>query len=251
MRLAAWNCRRSGHRKLAALVEAHQPDVVVMPEWGDHPPVLPPAECSLIGFGETGVRGMAVAGLQGYTVTAADVPPAPWPTVGAVDVAGPHPIRLLAAWANFDPLPDENPVVAAVAAWSEWLTAPGPPVVVAGDFNSGGAWHDQVPAMDHYAVVRALSELGLVSAFHHARGPEQGADEEPTFWMHGHENRPHHVDHVFAAASSVRKVTIGGWAAWSGKGGLSDHAPIVVDLDWTAPTSGPGAPAVEGAPRPV
>jgi len=119
VRIAAWNCRTEGSSKLAKLVEAYQPDVVVMPEWGDQPLVAAPGEPSMIGFGARGVRGLAVVGLRGHSVTAADVDPAPWPTVGAIDVAGPQPIRLVAVWANFDPEPTENPVVAALKAWSD------------------------------------------------------------------------------------------------------------------------------------
>jgi len=126
-----------------------------------------------------------------------------------------------------------HPVVAAVSAWSSWLRAPGPPVVVAGDLDIGAGWDEPTPTSEHRAVVDALASLGLVSALHHLRDDQGASTTRPTVRLHGHQRTPHHVDHVFAPASAMRSVLFEPWGNSYQVEDLSDLGPLVVDLDWT------------------
>ncbi len=225
MRVVAWNVKRNGPDLLDRLDNlAPGPDVAVLPEFG-RCPINAPQGRSLVGFGTAGRYGLAVAGWGDWTVRPADVPPIVGGVVGAVDVDGPTPFRLIAVWSYLSgrPPPSVNPVIEAVDTWRDWL-ADGP-VIVAGDFNTGGAWPagSTHPSLDHFPIVERLAALGLRSCFHAFAGLEQGVGEPPTFF--DNQGGTHCIDHVFAPAEwAVAGVEVG-------NRDTSDHAPVIVDLD--------------------
>jgi exodeoxyribonuclease-3 len=74
-----------------------------------------------------------------------------------------------------------------------------------------------------------------VSAYHLAHGEEQGSETIPTlYWRDRRKDGPtYHIDYVFVPAAwmpRMREVRVGTFDDWCGVG-LSDHAPIVVDID--------------------
>jgi len=83
--------------------------------------------------------------------------------------------------------------------------------------------------------VRILEEsFGLVSAYHAIRGEAHGAESEPTlYWRDRTKDGPtYHIDYVFLPSHLVgrARIEIGSFETWCGAG-LSDHVPVVVDLD--------------------
>lgn len=205
-----------------------RPDVAVLPELGDHPgphPVGDAAPGSLVSFGTIGKRGVSAAGWGPWSVAAADVPALTGGVMGAVEVSGPLNFKLIAAWPYLSEPLEQNPIVEAVARWRDWIGDA--PLVVAGDFNTGGAWIEDQPSLDHRLVVAALEELGLRSAFHAFNRVEPGQDELPTHW-HSRGGK-HHIDYIFAPASwSITEVSIGDEARWKP---LSDHAPVTAQYE--------------------
>jgi exonuclease III len=70
-----------------------------------------------------------------------------------------------------------------------------------------------------------------VSAYHSFHGEAQGAESRPTFFEYRHAHRPYHIDFCFLPAAwrkAIKDVAVGAHADWVG---LSDHMPMVVDLD--------------------
>jgi exodeoxyribonuclease-3 len=72
-------------------------------------------------------------------------------------------------------------------------------------------------------------------AYHHARGEAQGAETEPTlYWRDRLKDGPtYHIDYIFlprAWVADIREMRVGGFEEWCGAG-LSDHVPVVVDVD--------------------
>jgi len=107
--------------------------------------------------------------------------------------------------------------------------------VVAGDFNNNVYWHKPGWRMNHGIVVDKLARGGLVSAYHVAHGEEQGGETIPTlYWRDRRKDGPtYHIDYVFIPAAwtpRMREVRVGTFEDWCGAG-MSDHAPIVVDVD--------------------
>src|SRR5262249_46498421 len=110
----------------------------------------------------------------------------------------------------------------------------------------------------------AFGRLGMVSAYHHVFGVAQGGERHPTlYWRDRTETGPtYHIDYVFlprGAAAHILSFSIGRFADWTAAG-LSDHVPLVIDLDrrvaagdalpvrQKAPASGRGRSADRPAP---
>lgn len=120
----------------------------------------------------------------------------------------------------------------ALDAMSELIDAP---IVIAGDFNSNVIW-DRDRKLNHSRLAERLAERGIRSAHHEATGEQGGQETRPTFWLARTESKPFHIDYVFSDLP-VRSAVIGSYAEWSGRtsdGGMSDHAPLVVDFDCRA-----------------
>jgi len=223
MRIVTWNCRLGGaHDELVAELA---PDVAVISEWGRLPDERA-SDPKFVAFGEAGEFGLGVAAFGEWAVSAADVLPISGAVIGAVEVQGPTPFKVVAVWACLSGRPRINPLVEALDAWTDWLAVG--PIVVAGDFNTGGAWKD-IPSGPDVALPdrRAPHEIGLHSAYHTDRGVEQGESEEPTHW--NNRGGPCMIDHVFTPKDwRIFSVKVGQEALWRRR---SDHAPLAIDLE--------------------
>jgi hypothetical protein len=101
------------------------------------------------------------------------------------------------------------------------------PTVILGDFNTnasfaGSNWRD---------LLDLLKPLGLVSAYHSYSNEEPGREQKPTHFHKGSETRSFHLDYCFipqAWVPHLKSVEVGTYADWHT---ISDHAPVVVDLD--------------------
>lgn len=104
------------------------------------------------------------------------------------------------------------------------------PTVVMGDFNQSAKFKS-----DSWPKLMEITEpLGLVSAYHHYFQEEPGKEMRPTHFHQGKETAPFHLDYVFlpkAWADRITRVEVGSYADWHD---LSDHAPLIVDLDLPA-----------------
>lgn len=117
----------------------------------------------------------------------------------------------------------------ALDAMPELIRAP---IVIAGDLNSNVIW-DQDRKLNYSRLTERLAERGIFSAYHQVTGEAGGQERQPTFWLTRSETQPFHIDYVFSDLP-VRSATVGSYSAWSGltaAGGVSDHAPLIVDLD--------------------
>jgi exodeoxyribonuclease III len=242
MRIVVWNCAtRLRGAKLKAL-ENLQPDIAVVPDcesprklWGKQP-LLAPIPMEWIGDDEQ--RGLGVLAFNRYRIERhPDYDPGlRW--ILPVEVRGPVHFRLLAVWVGNQPLPQSKDNQAAdlrnpVMRYKGFLAAG--PSVVAGDFNNNIRWDIGKKAADHARTVAGLERLGMASAYHIGRGELHGKESLATFY--GRNRKPdalhYHVDYCFLPldwCSHLRDVEVGAFAAWVGKG-LSDHVPLIVDVD--------------------
>lgn len=102
------------------------------------------------------------------------------------------------------------------------------PLVIAGDFNSNAIWDKGRPGRNHTEVVRMLKAHGSLSVYHAHFKERHGAETRPTYYFLHQQNRPYHLDYIFAPkAWRIQKVEVGSFEEW---GHLSDHVPVIVDL---------------------
>lgn len=232
------------HRKLDAL-QSLRPDIAVVPECAAPDVVTKrlngttlPTSCVWIGSNRN--KGLGVFAFNDYVLALADTPvdeTNPW--FAPVKVQGPVSFNLVAVWCfhyrnDLKRRARENAVVVALDRYREF-TASGD-TVVAGDFNNHVRWDKtRNPPVNHSNSVAALDRLGLVSAYHHHRRINQGEETEPThYWRDRRKDGPtYHIDYVFipqAWLRGLRAVDVGCFEEWCGNG-LSDHVPMVVEVD--------------------
>lgn len=234
MRLVEWNCRSKFAGKLAAL-EALGPDVAVLSEAPLANPrpsdTLTEGALSWASVGEFSFKGLAVAGFGDVLAVAA-----PAAGSGTWSVVAMHPagFQVIGIWSCPPTASGRSygiEVLDTLEAHAESIATT--PTVIAGDFNIefGGAEDHRIHSFAQ--VVDRMAELGLVSAYHAWAGVEHGAEPVKTHFYRTHEAEGFHIDFVFVPASWVsrlRSVEVGSHRDWVATG-LSDHVPIVVDVD--------------------
>jgi hypothetical protein len=226
MRLVTWNCCRGPYLKNASLLDTLAPDVAVIQECAR--PRSETDQC--LWFGDNPRQGIAVFANGPYRIRAlpavAEVPRYAVP----VEVAGPVNFVLIAVWAkrNQD-RPYVEGVVRAVELYRNLFEQF--QTVLIGDLNSNAIWDSEHTAgLSHSALVKMLSELGLVSSYHFFHCEAHGEEKLPTSYFRWKEQCPYHIDYCFIPgewAPRVQRVDVGSYAEWKS---CSDHRPLLVEL---------------------
>ena len=227
MHIVTWNCCRGPRdRKLAAL-EGLAADLAVIQEC---PRPTSESEQSLW-FGDNPRQGINVVASGAYAVrrvpAVAEVPNYAFP----VTVVGPVPCQLLVVWAKYSrTYPYVEAVVRAVECYRAFIADA--PTLLIGDLNSNAVWDaEHSNESNHSALVRMLSELGMVSVYHEFFHEAHGAESQPTFHLYRKRTRPYHLDYCFAPRAwlpVLRSVEIGPFEHW---GAVSDHLPLRVEFE--------------------
>ena len=238
MRLVAWNCCMALHRKVDALM-ALRPDVAVISECAepdrvrDKAPAFTPQ--SSVWVGTHVHKGLGVFTFNGYQVALAGNYEPSIRHIAPLRVDGRARFNLLAVWVQLDGhrKHEAGPMIDALDAYGDFIGEG--PTMVAGDLNNHVLWDKPVYAANHANAVARLDGLDMVSAYHAERGVVQGAESEPThYWRDRAKDGPtYHIDYVFLPrpwADRMTEMWVGGFEAWCGSG-LSDHVPLVVDVD--------------------
>lgn len=103
--------------------------------------------------------------------------------------------------------------------------------IIAGDFNSNTIWDRWDRWWNHSDVIKELTELGIKSLYHKFKNEQQGKETSPTFYLHRKKNRPYHIDYILGSQDFSDKMTkfkIGNFEKWIQ---LSDHLPLICELD--------------------
>jgi endonuclease/exonuclease/phosphatase family metal-dependent hydrolase len=105
--------------------------------------------------------------------------------------------------------------------------------MVIGDFNNNAIW-DGRSAYNFSDLNRRLGDLGLCSVYHARSGERPGEESIPThFWRdRAGGSQAYHIDYIFLRRhllDAVEGFEAGRHEDWCGNG-LSDHAPLVLDI---------------------
>src|ERR1051326_3352231 len=242
MRIVTWNCNMALHRKAAPLL-ALKPDIAVVCECAEPDQLRAHAgmdwlQATPVWVGQNPHKGLAVLAFNGYSAVLSEPY---YPTlrhIAPVRISGPTELNLLAVWAQkasggVHRKHQLGPLRRALTRYRSFLLER--PAVVAGDLNDNVIW-DKPGWRHNYATkVQVMQRLGLVSVYHVVRGEAPGMELTPThYWRDRRKDGPtYHIDYVFIPGRWVAKVTelsLGTFEDWCGSG-LSDHVPIIVDID--------------------
>ena len=235
MRIVTWNCCRGAFYKKVPVLNTLSPDIAIIQECGQ--PSAIDNQC--LWFGDNPKQGIAVVAKAPYQVRAMplliDVPKYAMP----VQVVGPVNFIILAIWAKGrQKFPYIEGVVRAVEMYSNLLADS--TAIIIGDFNSNTIWYDEHPCQqNHSALVRRLSEIGMISSYHAFHGVLHGKEKDPTHYFRWNEQQPYHIDYAFIPShwlQSIQVVAVGSYRDWKD---YSDHRPLLVDFGKLAPTNAP------------
>ena len=106
-------------------------------------------------------------------------------------------------------------------------------VILIGDFNSNNLWENQyklkkVPSQQD--IINKLQEYFIKSAYHKYFNCRNGQEKHPTLLWQMNKESAFHIDYCFVSKYFIIKsVQIGSVNEWE-KSKLSDHCPLIVDL---------------------
>jgi exodeoxyribonuclease III len=217
------------------------PDIAIIPECANieimrekAPNFLP---SSSIWIGDNQHKGLGVFTFGAYRGERSDIFKSDFPHIGPVRVSGPRRFNLLAVWACHAHAKSykarQGPLMRAMDTYRAFIQDG--PTVVAGDFNDNVLWDKPEKLNNHGMNVGALTSFGLRSAYHQSRGVSQGQEPEPTiYWRSRKVDGPrYHIDYCFVPDywfDEGLSVEVGHFREWVGVG-LSDHVPLVVDVN--------------------
>ncbi|MGA8676641.1 MAG: endonuclease/exonuclease/phosphatase family protein [Candidatus Acidiferrales bacterium] len=231
MKFATWNCSGALHKKhqklltldaeLMVIQECSKPDIEQLSRSGAW-------SCWWVG-GNPIKKGLGVLVKAPWVVRKAEDLTPKW--AGNLVIDGPASIELFPVWACKDDSSTEEYIEQVHLLLDIIEKTPiSPFAIVAGDFNSNLIW-DRDYKKNHSAAVERFRKLGMKSAYHEYFGISQGAERHATHWHLKKKKPGYHVDYAFLTRpllSKLRRVVVGRCDGWLS---LSDHAPVLVELD--------------------
>ena len=228
MRLVSWNCAGGFQRKVSAL-ERLLPDLAIVCEVHARALAETIGASALWTGSDAKGKGLALIGWRGWELT--QVYAGPLPNVLAAHARrGEEELLLTGVWTVPASRSYTLPLIALCedekfrALLQEWKDRP---VVVAGDFNANDVFRKSRP---YFPEVREkLHSLGLRSLWHERSGDEYGSETRPTYYYHWNEEKPFHIDYMFASLplqEACQAFEIGRYDDWT-LPRISDHLPLV------------------------
>jgi len=105
-------------------------------------------------------------------------------------------------------------------------------LVIIGDTNSNSIFNRLHPKeKNHDAMVAWLRQKGLVDAYNHLTGEEEGKESIPTFYQWRHDDKPFHIDRAFVNPQILKSFTIIPKQEHSKWLNISDHIPVILEIE--------------------
>jgi len=224
-------------RKKAVKILKHRPDILIIPEC-EHPdklkfPLHVPQPSDVLWFGANKNKGLGIFSYSDYKLKLLDEYNPKFKLVVPLCIYSDSArLTLYAIWANN---PDDRDGRYITQIWKainhyDCLLSDGS-VILAGDFNSNTIWDRPRREGNHSTVVTFLEEKGIRSAYHYHFKQEHGKEQHPTLYMYRQKEKSYHIDYCFVSGNLLAKlqsVKIGNFSTWKK---LSDHVPVIVDID--------------------
>lgn len=221
MRIVSWNCCGKFREKLSCISEL-KADIYVIQECEN--PKKYTKKLAEVGFkyvwtGENDRKGIGIFIKDGLGYKLNE-----WPSYclrNFLSVKVGEKLDVVGVWAG-KPYIEEYYIYQSIN-----LDKIGVQTIIIGDFNSNAQWDKEHGQRNHSAAVAQLKQRGLVSAYHYLTGELQGEEQQATFYMYRHADKPYHIDHCFVSPSYLadyRIIADDKWLVWS------DHFPIQLEI---------------------
>jgi hypothetical protein len=226
LRLVAWNCHHGSLTTRLGELAEYSPDLVFVQECTpvDTLPVAGQFVAERIGSR----KAIALGSLNADYRLAKLKPRAnSGRAVVAAAVTGPVSFTALGIWSQGPKYVDD--VMRTLDAYADLLRR-GPAVVI-GDLNSGTCLHrERSPGRNHARLVGALTDFGLVSAYHAFFDVDHGHETSATYRHLFDAAQPWHIDFCFVPVKWIDRlvsVKVIDGADWASR---SDHFPLLVSV---------------------
>lgn len=228
MRIVTWNCCRRAESSALSALKSLDPTIACLQEIRAP---SDPANASAWA-GRNGGIGMRIWAKAPLAVTPLPmVAGSPWSIV-PYRVDGVSPVTVLHAWTRYEHGYLRG-LDEALTLYADLLTQM--PCIVIGDLNANAKWDSPRKPVDFSRLAYRLgAQFGLVSAYHAHTGEPFGQEQQPTHYFRRHLDEPFHLDYCFLPyqwVTNLRHATVMNDGEWPG---LSDHRPLVVDVDVAA-----------------
>lgn len=137
---------------------------------------------------------------------------------------------ILAVWTQNTKSPYSSYIVQLHRAINYYKDLFDTKTLILGDWNSNIIWDSYKKEANHSDVVNLLNKIGIESIYHKFNKIEQGKEIDNTLYMFRKENKPYHIDYIFAGQYWLKKVNninIGNYKDWIA---YSDHMPLIADF---------------------
>ena len=222
-------------RKKAVHILAYKPDILIVPEC-EHPDKLKfnddvPKPTDILWFGENQNKGLGIFSYSEFRFKLIKTHNPELKMIIPIAVTGNnYKFNLFAVWANNPTDPDGQYVEQVWKAIHHYKLSKKNTILI-GDFNSNTIWDRKYRVGNHSHVVDRLQKKGITSCYHLYHKQIQGKEEQPTYYLYRHKDKPYHLDYCFVStdlANKIQSVEIGDHDFWTK---YSDHVPVMVTLN--------------------
>ncbi len=222
MKIISWNCQ-GNFRSKYSIIKQYDADIYVIQECENpkkHPNILTDFYANYFWYGEKDSKGLAIFAKPEIRMLKNE-----WQTYCLrhfVSVKVNDTFDLLGVWASAPYI--EEYYIYQTINFDKYSKS----TIVMGDFNSNAIWDKDHGKRNHSVVVRELSEIGLLSAYHVVTGEKAGQETQSTFFLHRNKSKGYHIDYCFLDKDRLKHYQIFNKEDWIKH---SDHLPIEVIIE--------------------
>ncbi len=224
MRLITWNCCWKFENKLDALL-SESPDIAVIQECSETSLQHLPGGYQGHFLQGDPKHGLGLIYREPYTISNMQV--SGLPCFARIDIAGPAPFRLIAAWNCKQAESYPAQLHRFLDTHDDWFTRD---TILAGDLNSQSGKSFDRGELNHNNFADRLRAKGLLDTYATLRAVVGVTQMEPTYRHLRSESKPFRIDYIFAPNDWLPRLTgisVGAPAFWSQH---SDHSPITLTV---------------------
>lgn len=234
MNLLTWNCNRAFRRKKDLALQL-DPDILVIQECEDPNRIKADWDdfSDWVWVGDNKHKGLCIFTRNSFHLKKYDLNKCNTRYILPVMISGPVNLNLIGVWAMNDVTDPKRRYIGQVyTALQHCQNILGKKCLVAGDFNWNAIFDSSTkyPLYGNFEdTITLLQKKDMYSIYHTINNCTFGNEPDPTFYMHKKQDRPYHVDYIFASKDiSNSTFCTGRFDNWHT---FSDHMPMLATFN--------------------